>query len=112
MMCARRHAIVVTGGGSGSGNANSTVNGPVPGCPSPVRGRTFHAGCAGSQRYSSSDRPAKRGRSCLFQCHSSCSDSCSVQSIVSVVMARTVAPATDIKRSPTPHTGTRPAQSS
>ncbi len=95
MMCARRQAIVVTGGGSGSGNANSTVNGPVPGCPSPVRGRTFHAGCAGSQRYSSSDRPAKRGRSCLLQCHSSCSDSCSVQSIVSVVMARTVAPATD-----------------
>src|SRR3954470_3019732 len=31
--CASRHAIVGTGGGSGSGYANSTVNGPVPGCP-------------------------------------------------------------------------------
>ena len=39
--------------------------------------------------------PAQRGRSCLVQCHSSCADSCSVQSIVSVVMARTVASATD-----------------
>ena len=82
--------MVVTGGGSGSGYAKSTVNGPVPGCPSPVRGRTFHAGCAGSQKYSSSVRPSKRGRSCPFQCHSSCSDSCAVQSsvVVEVMAAR------------------------
>ena len=58
------------------GYAKSMVNGPLPGCPAPRcrAGARSSAGCAGSQKYSSSVRPSRRGRSCLVQCHSSCSD--------------------------------------
>jgi hypothetical protein len=83
-MCAIRHAIVVTGGGVGSGIAKSMVNSPVPaaiGAAEVPRGRTFHAPGTGSQRYSSSVSPSSRGRSCARQCQSSCSASDEVQSI-------------------------------
>ena len=69
---------MVTGGGSGSGNAKSMVNAPLPACTGAVdvpRGRTFQAPGTGSQKYSSSVSPSSRGRSCPRQCHSNCSTS-------------------------------------
>ena len=85
--------MVVTGGGSGSGNAKSTVNGPVP-------------GCAGAGRAAGTDVPGRlrglpevlvvrqareaEGAAGLVQCHSSWSSSWAVQSIVTVLMARTL----------------------
>ena len=85
MMCASRHAIVVTGGGDGSGNTKSTVNAPAPGPeraePEAGRGRTFQQPGTGSQKYSSSVSPSSRGRRCSRQCQSSCSASSSVQSM-------------------------------
>jgi hypothetical protein len=67
MMCPSLQAIVVTGGGTGSGMAKSMVNSPAPtemGAEPVPRGRTFHAPGAGSQRYSASVIPSSRGRSC------------------------------------------------
>jgi hypothetical protein len=83
MMCPSRQAIVVTGGGSGSGTAKSMANSPAPtwtGAVPVPRGRTFHAPGAGSQRYSASVIPSSRGRSCSRQCQSSCSASWKFQS--------------------------------
>ncbi len=60
-----RQAIVVTGGGSGSGKAKSIVNAPLPACTGATdvpRGRTFHEPGAGSQKYSSSVSPRSFGR--------------------------------------------------
>ena len=66
--CARcRHAIVVTGGGAGSGNSQSIVKGPLPGWSAPSRGRTFQLPATGSHRYSASVSPARRGRSWCCQ---------------------------------------------
>jgi uncharacterized protein YndB with AHSA1/START domain len=39
------------------------------------RGRTLHMPGTGSQRYSSSARPSRRGRRCVRQCQSSCQSS-------------------------------------
>ena len=82
-ICPSRQAIVVTGGGSGSGMAKSMVNSPAPTATGAVpvpRGRTFHAPGTGSHRYSSSVIPFSRGRSCSRQCQSSCSASWKFQS--------------------------------
>src|SRR4051794_23521907 len=54
-----RHAIVVIGAGTGSGCARSTTARPSgAGC-------TFQQPATGSQRYSSSVRPARRSSSCV-----------------------------------------------
>src|ERR1022692_4364459 len=49
------------------------------------RGRMFHMPGTGSQRYSSSLIPSRRGRRWLLQCQSSCWASWLVQSICCVV---------------------------
>ena len=65
-MCAIRQAIVVTGAGSGGGQAKSAVKSPEPSAsgavPSP-RERTLQQPGTGSQRNSSSVSPSSRGRS-------------------------------------------------
>jgi hypothetical protein len=71
MMCAIRHAIVVTGTGSGAGYCQSIV----------LSGRTVHASGTGSQKYSSSVMPSSRGRNCTFQWNSSWSVNCLFQSM-------------------------------
>jgi hypothetical protein len=90
-MCASRQAIVVTGAGTGSGDAMSMVHAPEPadiGAADVPRGRMLQQPRTGSQRYSSSVRPSSRGRRFLFQCQSSCSASRSL-----LVIFRTLLPA-------------------
>src|SRR5262245_53117469 len=83
--CPNRHAIVVTGAGTGSGNTYSITKSPGP-CDCSgllsARGRTLHMPGTGSQRYSASVIPSNRGRRWSRQCQSSCSKSCLFQSIV------------------------------
>jgi hypothetical protein len=74
-----RHAIVVTGGGVGSGKAKSMVNGPEPGSSSDFLGRTVQQFATGSQKYSSSVSPSSFGRTRTFQWKSSWSVSSLVQ---------------------------------
>ena len=61
--CATRHAIVVTGGGAGSGNSQSIVKGPLPAGRRPRGSRTFPArGSARAPRsYSASDSGPRTG---------------------------------------------------
>ncbi len=75
--------MVVTGGGSGCGNANSTTYSPAPtaiGADDSPRRRRLHPR-TGSQKYSASLIPSSRGRNCSRQCQSSCSASRSFQSM-------------------------------
>ena len=56
MMCASRQAIVVTGAGTGSGDAKSIVHSPEPpdiGAVEVPRGRMLQQPRTGSQKYSS-----------------------------------------------------------
>ena len=65
MMCPSRHAMVVTGDGSGAGNSKSITRSPVPAAMAVVasaRGRTLQAPGAGSQKYCSSVSPSRRAR--------------------------------------------------
>src|SRR5215211_3175072 len=71
-----RHAIVVNGGGVGSGNSKSI-------CPSRC---TVQQPSTGSQKYSSSVNPSRRWRSCPRQWKSSWSASWVVRSVVFVVI--------------------------
>jgi hypothetical protein len=85
-----RHAIVVNGGGSGSGIANSMTWSPVPawtGAAPVPRGRTLHEG-TGSQRYSGSVSPSNRGLSWLVQWWSIWSISSSFQGVIRRVSDR------------------------
>ena len=66
--CSSRHAIVVTGAGSGTGKANSMTRSPAPpwtGATESPFARRLQVSATGSQRYSSSVRPSRRGRSWL-----------------------------------------------
>ncbi|AKZ53449.1 hypothetical protein SAM23877_0400 [Streptomyces ambofaciens ATCC 23877] len=72
-MCASRQAIVVTGAGTGSGDAKSIVHSPEPagiGAADVPRGRMLQQSRTGSQKYSSSARPCSRGRRFFCQCRS------------------------------------------
>src|SRR4051794_20356054 len=80
--CASRHAIVVTGGGVGSGNSQSMTKSPAPAAivvRASARGRTLQQSATGSQKHSSSVSPVSRGRTCASQCHVSCSSASSCQ---------------------------------
>lgn len=73
--------MVVTGAGSGCGNAKSMVKAPDPACTGaldPPRGCTFQQPATGSAKYSLSVSPSNRGRRCDCQCQSSWSTSDSV----------------------------------
>ncbi|BET45144.1 hypothetical protein RGQ21_01260 [Kitasatospora aureofaciens] len=77
-MCASRQAIVVTGAGSGAGDAKSIVHSSEPadiGAADVPRGRMLQQPRTGSQKYSSSVRPSSRGRRFLRQYQSNCSAS-------------------------------------
>src|SRR3569833_2734398 len=74
-----RHAIVVTGGGVGSGKAKSIVNGPVPGSSSDSRARTIQQPFTGSQKDSSAVSPSSFGRTRTFQWKASWAGSSFVQ---------------------------------
>ena len=89
-MWAMRHAIVVIGGGEGSGIAKSMTASPIPtaiGVVASARGRMLQHPGTGSHKYCSSVSESSRGRSTLPQWNSSWSTSSCVQSIV---MVRTV----------------------
>ena len=78
MMCASRQAIVVTGAGTGAGDAKSTVHFPEPaeiGAADVLCGRILQQPRTGSQKYSSSVRPSSRGRRFFRQYQSNCSAS-------------------------------------
>src|SRR6478672_5960724 len=81
--------MVVTGGGDGSGNWKSKIRSPLPtgvSVRASDRGRMLQQPSTGSQRYSSSVSVSSRGRTCLSQCHVSCSHSRFVHSIPVPVM--------------------------
>ena len=93
MTCPSRQAMVVKGGGSGSGNAKSMVISPPPACMGAVpvpRGRTLQQSGTGSQKYSSSLSPSSRGRSWVSQWKDSCSRRMRFHSIVMTPLCPTM----------------------
>src|SRR5215471_9759965 len=83
-MWQRRQAMVVKGGGSGGGIAQSGAKPPFG------SGRTLQQGVTGSQKYSSSVRPTVRGAKLSFHHEWACSSTKRRQSTAAPLAAALV----------------------